>query len=247
MGFFTREKPQILKEKIEDPLKQSVANPMSGYLSKRIGQGLPTYQGDLYAPMPTGTEENLNRYLALDPTEFFETRIKAPAMETFKEDLLPVVREQFAGNLSGSGRFRTESEEIRKFSTDLAGVHAGIEMELPQKQLAASLSYKEARDRDYAMTYDAWMKTLPDLNPILQSAMAFLQDSTGTGTDWVTALDPGQEGWFLRLVSSIFSGNTPAAGGSTTTATAGGSAGNVTSGAGGVGGYGGANIGMAAA
>lgn len=211
--FFGERDPQIITQPIVDPLKQNVASPLSEFLASNIGKGIPRYQGQLTSPLPAGAENVVSRYLALDPTQFFEERIKQPAMKTFKEELLPQVREEFAGSLSSSGRFRTEEEAASKFATGLAETQANLELQLPQSQFQMAQSFKAIQDADKMTLYKEWYSSLPQNNPALQSAISFLQDSTSSGTDILSGLDPGSEGWFgdfimasMQLIGSLFGG-----------------------------------------
>lgn len=187
-------KADIITKDLPDPRKEAVASPMSKFLASEVGQGVPRYGERITGEFP---EEGMNRaseFLALDPSTFFEEKIQAPAIETFKEDLFPLVREEFAGSLSGSGRFRTEEEAVSRFTRGLAETRAGFEMELPQRQFEMAQQIKQERDKEATAQYGDWLKSLPQANPVLDKAMSFLQSGTSTGKTVLSYLDAGREG-----------------------------------------------------
>ena len=223
-GKFLGSPAQIVTQKHVDPLKQNIASPLSSFLADEMGKGLPKYSGELVTPIGEATEQSVGRFLDLDPETFFEEKIKAPALETFKEDLLPLTREQFAGSLSSSGRFRTEEESASRFTRGLAETRADLELNLPQAQLQVAQSFKETQDKDKQVLYQDWFSSLPQNNPALISAISFLNESTSSGTTLLSALDPGSKGWFGDLLGAI--GGFVGAGGGGTTSSTGGTGGD---------------------
>ena len=206
MGFSSwlfGEKPKIDTHTIKDPLKESVASPLSSYLSSQIGQGVPRYGKQILTDLPEGGGASISSFLKTDAETFFNERIKGPALDTFKKDILPVIREDFAGSLSGSGRYRTEEEAGNNFTRGLAQTRAELELGLPAAQLAVSSGLKEQADKEALLQYQDWYKSLPQFNPILGQAMTFLQDSTSSGTNILSALNPGSTGSLVEIFKMI--------------------------------------------
>lgn len=193
-------KAEIKTKIIDDPLKKAIATPLSEFLSARVGQGLPKFEGDLTSTFPEEGLSRFNEFLGLDSQEFFKERIADPATRRFREDFLPVVREGFAGSLRGSGRFRTEEDAINRFSEGLAGIQANLETTLPAAQFKMAGQLKAMRDRDLQVRYNAWLRELPEFNPVLQQSINFLNQSTSSGRDVLSALDPGKEGFLKDVI-----------------------------------------------
>jgi hypothetical protein len=197
--FFGRE-PEVVTKTVEDPAKKAVASPLSRFLASEVGRGVPRYQGRITGQFPEQTEGITEDFLGLDAESFFEERIKAPALETFREDLLPLVREEFAGSLSGSGRFRTEEEAASRFTRGLAQTRAELEMQLPQAQFQMAQQIKQEADKEAAAQYKDWLKSLPQFSPALEQSLIFLNKATGTGTEILSFLDQGSEGILGDLI-----------------------------------------------
>ncbi len=199
--MFKGKEPSIMTKEVVDPLKKDVATPLSKFLSSQVGQGLPRFPGQLSAPLPEGGERALSDFLALDAGEFFDKAVAEPETKRFKEEFLPVIREGFAGSLRGSGRFKAEEAGIGKFSEALAVQRLKAETTIPLQQFTLAAEYKRIQDIDFTREYNAWMRTLPQMNPALSQGLQFLQESTSTGTTILSAMDPGEKGWFWDLLS----------------------------------------------
>ena len=185
----------IITKKVEDPLKQAVANPLSSFLAGETGQGVPRFEGQIMSDFSERQKSSANDFMNINPHNFFEENIKAPAIETFREEF-DLGREDFAGRLSGSDRFRTEEDRVSRFSRGLAETQANFETQLPQQQYNMALSMKQEADKENVAQYNDWMKSLPQYSPQLEQSIKFLQDSTSTGTDVLSYLDPGKKsGW----------------------------------------------------
>lgn len=204
--------PSIMTKTLKDPLKEAVASPLSKFLAGETGKGVPRFEGRITGEFPGAGLERAEEFIGLDAPTFFEERIQAPALETFREDILPQVREEFAGALSGSGRFRTEEEAGSRFVRGLAQTRAELELALPQAQFQVARQMREEADKEARAQYGDWLKSLPQYNPVLDKSISFLQKSTGTGTTILSALDPGTQGLagdLIAMVASVFGGTTP--------------------------------------
>ena len=198
MGIFGGSKPSIITKTLWDEKKTAVANPLSEFLSQQIGKGIPRYTEATGNKLTYDFDDRemspYRDFLALDAGEWYDKAVANPAMKKYKEDVLPEIREGYAGSLRGSGRFRAEEAGLNQFSESLAQGRYIAEKEIPQAQFKMASTYKGMKDKDYAMRYNTWLSELPHYNPALNTAIQFLQKSTSTGKTVLSALDPGQKG-----------------------------------------------------
>lgn len=194
-------KSKVVTQPVVDPTKQKVAHPLSTYLAGQVGKGATPYGGDLYAPMEDYLpKSSYSEFLSMKPSEWFEEAIATPEMKRFKEEMLPEIREGYAGSLRGSGRFRAEEAGIEDFSEYLTAKRTESIPQIATQQLSYASALKAQRDADYTKQYKEWMRTLPEYNPNLDRALSFL--GKPTGTDTMAWLDTGQEGWFADLLGT---------------------------------------------
>jgi len=196
---------QIVSKEFQDPLKHHVATPMARFLGEGIGRGLPKYEGEMYEPLDPYTKSRYSEFMKLDPGEWFEEAVGGPETKRFKEELLPEIREGYAGSLRGSGRFRAEEAGIGRFSEYLAGERARQIPEISKAQFGMGMSRAAYESVGKEIKYKKWLSELPEYNPILDKAMAFLAGPTGR--DVAVATDPGQKspwGDLLKMGMEIF-------------------------------------------
>ena len=173
-----------------DPLKQAIATPISEFLADRVGKER-TYPGEKLDLFDLSKGEDLNQY-----SKFFEETVANPEIARFRNEFMPELQESFAGSLRGSGRFASEEDAVNKFATGLA--------EVKGKDLYDYASnVNAAREAEYVQNYNAWMQSLPEYSPVLQGAMNFLQEGTGTGTTSISYIDPGKTGLWGSILSLI--------------------------------------------
>lgn len=175
-----------------DPYKSKISEVLTPYLTSKIGEGLPSYTGKLYEDMNQGTVNNMNQFLATDPATWFNKAVAEPETARFKSELLPELREGYAGSLRGSGRYATEEGAMTDFETNLSQQRYGAMLDIPQKQFDMASAYKKLKDLDYQLEYQNWFTSLPENNPVLGQALQFLSadsgyaagvDNTNTGVD----------------------------------------------------------------
>lgn len=204
MGFkdimFGRE-AEIKTQTIHDPKKAEVASPMSRFLAEQVGAGVPRYGKQILTDLPE--VGGIDEFLKMDADEYFGKYVKDPAMETFEEELLPLIHEDFAGSLSGSGRLRAEGDAARGLARDLAVSRGEFGLKLPAAQMEIAKSIKIENDKEAMAQYSDWLKSLPQYNPVLDKAMKFLQDSTNTGDTVLSYLDEGSDGIFGDIMQAI--------------------------------------------
>ena len=205
---FGRKKPDIITQDVKDPKKGAVSTQLSRFLQNQIGTGVPRFterdRGDkILSDFP---EEGLNRateFLSLDSDAFFDKFVKTPTIETFEEELLPLLREGFAGQLAGSGRIDAETEAARGLSRDLAFSRGEFGLRLPEAQFNIARAIKQENDKEAILQYQDWLKSLPIFNPVLSQSIQFLNESTNTGKTVLSFLDEGTEGVFGDVLNAI--------------------------------------------
>jgi hypothetical protein len=198
--------PSIQTQTLKDPMKESVASPLSRFLSEQTGQGVPRFGKQILTDLPEGGGGSVSDFLKMDEESFFNQYVKDPAISTFEEELLPLIHEDFAGSLSGSGRLRAEGDAARGLARDLAVSRGQFAMDLPAKQLELSTKMKEQNDKEAQAQYTDWLKSLPIYNPALQQSLQFLSEGTNTGTTVLSYLDQGQKGIFGDLLAALITG-----------------------------------------
>jgi hypothetical protein len=172
-----------------DPLKEAVASPLSSYLASQIGKGIGEYTPD---------SDYTNRYsefMKVDPVNLYQKSVAEPITKLFKEDYLPVIREGFAGNLRGSGRYGAEESGLVKLATNLSTGLADFVPDVYSKQMSAG-------EDKYKLDYQNWYQGLAQNNPVLKTAIDFLSagTQTGTGTETVTQFD--YTNWMKELLNA---------------------------------------------
>ncbi len=180
--------PKIMTEVVQDPYKTAVSSPLSSFLAGQIGKGIG--EGPEIDPNYTN---RYNEYLSVNPGEYFDKNIANPATQRYKEDFLPVIREGYAGNLRGSGRFGAEEAGINRFSQDLATTKAAFVPEFNKSQI-------EVGQSEFQRRYGTWYASLPETNPALATSIQFLNSDSGYNI--LSALDPGKKGWFFDLLNT---------------------------------------------
>lgn len=199
----------IMTKKVEDTTKTAVSGPLSSYLSSNIGKGLPRYTGALYEPFDADAYSRYKEFLSMDPGKWFDKAVAEPETARFKSELLPELREGYAGGLRGSGRYFSEEEAMNKFSTALSQERYQAMRDIPKEQFTMASEYKKMRDQERMLEYQDWFKSLPENNPILGKALEFL--NANTGIDFLSATDPGQKGWFADLLATVIKSSAAAA------------------------------------
>jgi len=198
MGFFSRKKPEMKTQVIEDPYKIPVSSPLSSYFSTQVGKGLPRYGEQtgkaLYEPIDTSA---YSKFLSIDPGEWYTKAIQEPTLKAAREET-PFIEEGWAGSLRGSGRFRDVEDYWSDVSETLAQGRYRAELEIPQAQYKVAESYAQQRTRQMQLEYMDWFKSLPEMNPNLDRALQFLAGPSGR--DVITYVDPG----YRSMMENIF-------------------------------------------
>lgn len=202
MGCFGGRKASIMTKTVTDTLKKGVATPMSEYLKSNIGKGLPHYEGTLSGQVDQYGQNAYSKFMKMDAGDWYNKAVYEPSMKDYKRDVLPVIREGYAGNLRGSGRYSAEESGLNRFSESLAQGRYKAERDIPQLQFNMALNLAKQRDVEYGRRYNDWMKSLPQANPVLGQALTFLNEQTSSGTHILSAKDPGQKSAWGDLIKS---------------------------------------------
>ena len=181
--FFRNKKkstdPRFVYGRYIDPTLAAVANPLSSYLASRIGQSVGTYPGET----PTIDQNTTNRYnefMNMNANDLFTKLVEEPQTAAFKRDFDANITEGYAGGLRGSGRYRGSEDAINKFETDLSGLRYTANLAVPEQQMNMMSQYYITKQAQADFAYKAWFDSLPENNPALKSALAFLTGSSGT-------------------------------------------------------------------
>lgn len=181
--------PSIIQKENVDPLQRAVATPLSSFLASEIGQGI---EGE--PKIDPNAVNRYNEFIGLNANDLFDKYIAGPQTEAFKRDFLPIIQEGYAGALRGSGRYRSEEDNINRFSQDLAGLRYQANKELPLQQWNMAVKKQE-------IEYNNWWDSRAENNPALKLALDFLKGAS-TGTTVTSFLDPGQKGWFGDVLNA---------------------------------------------
>ena len=191
-----------MTQQVEDPLKKAVASPLSKYLAENVGKGVDPYPGDVTTQMDPQAMGAYNEFLSMDAGEWFDRAVSDPTIRDYKENILPGIQEGYAGRLRGSGRWRSEEDAGTNLMLGLAQQRAKAEMTVPQQQFNMGISKYNLDVQNKSKEVNEWMRTQPEYSPILDKAMAFLSNSTSSGTDTLAAMMPEQQGFLPQLLGA---------------------------------------------
>ena len=185
----------IQTQVIEDPYKMKVTSPLSEFLSRQVGKGLPSYTQStgksLYEPLDPKAYNTYQDFLSLSPSEWYTKGVQEPTMKAMREEI-PMISENWAGSLRGSGHFADVEDYMQDTATTLAEGRYKAELEIPQAQFGMAQSYSESVTKQKMLEYADWFQSLPENNPILDKALSFIQGPNGR--DIISYLDPGKKG-----------------------------------------------------
>lgn len=202
--FGKKRDPNIVTKEVVDHAKAPVGNALSAYLKGQIGKGVDPYTGPLAPDIDPELNNRYSEFIGLNSRDFFDKNVRGPATRRYTEDVLPVLREGYAGSLRGSGRFRSEEDSLNRFSSDLAGLEADVALQLPESQFRVATNFFAMRDLGIQRGIEKYIRELPQNNPALQQALGFLSQGTSSGTTILSGLDPGKAtsgfGDFLTLL-----------------------------------------------
>lgn len=154
-----------------DPLqaqKTAVATPLSTFLASKVGTGIGEYPTD-----PNYTNR-YTEFMAMNPSDYYDTNIAKPAYEQFTKYAIPTIREGYAGSLRGSGRYGAEEAGYVGLAEQLANTKATFVPQFAGQQLAAGQT-------EFARQYQNWYQGLAENNPVLTQAINFINSGKQAG------------------------------------------------------------------
>ncbi len=175
---------KINTQEVRDPLKTAVSSPLSEFLAKQIGKSVPRYGettgNKLYQPIDPKAYNTYQDFLSVSPSEWYTKGVEEPTMKAMRKQI-PLISENWAGGLRGSGHF-ADVEDYMQDTETLAEGRYKAELEIPQAQFSMAQSYSERRNEELALDYADWYQSLPENNPVLEKAMVFLNSDSGVTT-----------------------------------------------------------------
>lgn len=167
---------------------------LSKFAESRVGKGLPAWEGDFTVPYSKDEQYGLGRYResieAVDPDKTRDWYMKyiAPGEKRyFDEEIIPGIKESMVsgGTLRSTGTERAIGGAYEGFGTgQLNRIGQTIQMEkdratgaLPGYMAAASMP-RMIEQEELNREIQEFMRTTPELNPILGVVMQLLQIST---------------------------------------------------------------------
>lgn len=194
--LFSGRKEQVNITPIVDKQKTAVANPLSSYLASSIGKGVPRWQGNI---LPTTDElgASVSPFLSKTVGDLYSD-VERTAMNSFKNTYADSL-EGYAGALSSSGRAYNDKTLTTELALGLAEKKSNLELQLPAAQYAIAAAQKNAEAQ---AQYQDWLKSLPEYNPVLDKALAFLNDQTSSGTTWLTSMFAGQKAGIYDIIKA---------------------------------------------
>lgn len=191
-SLFGGTSPSIQTQTVTDPSKTAVANPLSSYLSSQVGQGLPSYSGQLVAPLPNGGGNSVAPFLNMTADQLVSQN-DTNATNQFKSTYSDIL-EQSAGGLSSSSRAYNDNSAVTQLELGLNTSDTQIEEQLPAEQLSLAQGISANQTQQDQAAYQNWYTSLAQNNPAIASALQFLSNNTSSGTTVLSATDPGQSG-----------------------------------------------------
>jgi len=184
-------RPKIKTESSLTPEQQALAYEIYKYLQPHIGEGAEPYTGEFVA-QPSPAEElglrRLSEYLQEQWTpakreELFQEIYAKPTIREVQEEILPLVREAYAGagTYWGSPRARAEERVLSTLAAELARRRGEFELlarEMPLRQAQAAMQLgslpRLLQQLELEKRYQEFIRTRPEVSPYLQAALAYI-------------------------------------------------------------------------
>lgn len=194
-----------------NPEQQQLFSQLSGFYGGNIGRGLRAWEGDWTTPISGGEEWGIGKYKeaveGMDPGQVEDWYMKyiAPQEERYmREKILPGIREAGVpgGTLRGTGTEgrvsgaweRFGESQLGRIGETIMGERAAGRAALPGYMGAAALP-RLIEQQDLDRQIAEFVRTTPELNPIIDQAMKLL------GMQTQAAYFPGQKesGWATMM------------------------------------------------
>jgi len=209
--WFEEKEGEIKTGPTMSPQQQAVMGDMGSFIQSRIGEGLPAWEGDWTAPMGEGEEWGIGKYReaveGMDPKAVHDWYMKymAPQEKRYmRQEVIPEIREAGVpgGTLRGTGTEGRVSGAWEQFGAGqlgrigeaVMGERQAARQALPGYMQAASLP-RLIEQQDLNAQIQEFVRTTPELNPILNLAMQYLGEQTQMGY-----YQPGQPSPFFQFM-----------------------------------------------
>ena len=203
--FGSKKKSEGIKTfQTEDKIKTAVSSPLSAYLKRKMGEidstesGLDRYPGQLYSDLDQDTKNRYTEFMSTSPKDWFKENVTDPTMESWREDIKPIISEGWAGSLRGSGHYGDVEESASATTKELATIGGQMEVDIFGQQIQTGVAMKQLRDLDLLKDYEDWFKSLEENDPTLATALQFLKGPTGIDTG--AYYDPGKSPWYADVL-----------------------------------------------
>lgn len=246
MGFLFGSEPKTKIQSVSlfDPEQQKIYTSLANLLQGQVGAGVSPYPGT-YTPGATTNQQQIyelvNQLLRgqgpmqseatgvltdamnlMDPTkaqDYWEKGIKAPMMQSWQQDIVPQILEQFAAyDAGGSGPARKAvAESGRYLETDMGSMlenyltqlrreaegaaQTGLKypQTLLQSVLGPATQQRQIESEQLQEPYEKWMMSQPWANPWLKYVLPLLNLKTKEN---IATQSGGQQGIFGDLLKA---------------------------------------------
>lgn len=205
--FFKGSKPRVEIDPYGqwNPEQRAVGKQLGSNLRSYLTSGAPMYTGDFVAPLSADEQALVSNQARMNaitqpafeelmsgkfPEEYFKSNIYDPMLKRYKEDIQPLVEEQYAGpgGYWGSARAEAVRKGYRDLTDTLTGERARLAEEARRLPLEAAPAYADyvqtaagtlaiptavkqlGLDKEYA----EWVRTRPENAEYLNAALNFL-------------------------------------------------------------------------
>jgi hypothetical protein len=192
------------------PQQQKLMKQLYPYLSERIGQGLPAWEGDWTVPISEEEQYGLGQYkeaisgLTPGETQDWYNKYIAPGeLSYMRKTIVPGIKESMVGGglLRSTDTGKQVGEAWTAFGEGQLGRMGEAIMSERERATSALPGYMEAaslkrtiEQEDLNRRINEFVRTTPELSPILNTVMQYL------GIDTTAAYyNPGQEGLLATL------------------------------------------------
>lgn len=198
MGFwqdlFGGKEGGIEKTSTLDPLQEELFGKIAPWLKGRIGEGLPAWKGPWTAPWSAPEEFGLGKYkeaiTPMQPAEihdWYQQYIAPSEKRYLKETLIPTFKESMVpgGTLRSTGTERGIGDIVTRFGEGQLGRIGEAIMNERERATGALPGYmraaavpREIAQRDLVGQIQEFIRTTPELSPILGMVMELLGINT---------------------------------------------------------------------
>jgi len=221
--FFKGKKPRIEYSPYGafTPEQKALSQNLGTQFNVGVGGQQPSYQGQYASPVTSAEQEAIDRTSRLSalgesglaelmsgkfPEEYFQTNVQDPLMKTWREDIQPLIQEQYSGpgeGYWGSARAGAVSKGLRDTMDTLAAKRSELALQAKQwpLQAAGAMSTMSEAERaaqslprlvkQYGLDqqYAEWVRGREEGAKYIDQALSFLNIGSVTREEY--AGEPG--------------------------------------------------------